>query len=314
MSCLTNCLLVLSMVVRYWQCQAAPKAPHIREVASASVVVCRLQRFIYGEAKSRQSCWLVAGVMVIQRVMDRLCGSWLRGLCTIASMRVQPSQARPLCDDRNVVRPKVPLLSRDKVVHTALAIIDDAGLEGLTVSRLASRIGVHHASLYHHYTGKDAILDDVIRFILPDVVEPAADDDLLEWMVRNALTYRRMLQQHPNMLPLMARRPHRSTMLVYQQVVTRLMGLGMTKASAEAILEAYEALILGYSFMETGGLAPRRPRAVLKRFENALRALLDSLLEAATMTRDVAAAGGHRGAQRRRQQNESSSTNGAKAN
>jgi AcrR family transcriptional regulator len=186
-----------------------------------------------------------------------------------------------LCDDEGMARPKVPLLTRDGVVRAAIAIVDDSGLRGLTVSRLASRMGVHHASLYHHYASKDAILDEVIRLILPDVVEPEPDEDLLEWMVRNALTYRRMLVEHPNMLPLMARRPHRSTMSVYQFVTKRLMGLGMTKAKAESILEAYEALILGYSFMDTDGLAPSKPTAVLRRFECALRALLGTLIDAA---------------------------------
>ncbi|MFD6857266.1 TetR/AcrR family transcriptional regulator [Rhodococcus sp. NPDC060090] len=48
-------------------------------------------------------------------------------------------------------------LTRDKVIDAALAAVDEAGWEQLTMSTLSSRLGIVAASLYNHVRG----LDDV---------------------------------------------------------------------------------------------------------------------------------------------------------
>jgi len=48
-----------------------------------------------------------------------------------------------------VGRPPHPLLSRDRIVSTALALADSAGLEAVSTRRLAAELGVAGPSLYN---------------------------------------------------------------------------------------------------------------------------------------------------------------------
>jgi AcrR family transcriptional regulator len=49
-------------------------------------------------------------------------------------------------------------LDRAQVVRAALALVDEVGLDGLTMRRLAERLGIQAASLYKHVKDKDELL------------------------------------------------------------------------------------------------------------------------------------------------------------
>ncbi len=55
-----------------------------------------------------------------------------------------------------------PRLSRETVVDGALALTGAEGLEGLTIRRLAQRLGVTPMALYWHFKNKDELLDAVV--------------------------------------------------------------------------------------------------------------------------------------------------------
>ena len=63
-------------------------------------------------------------------------------------------------------RPRVPLLSRERIRDAALTIIDRGGLSELSMRRLAAELGVQAASLYKHYPNKDDVLDDIARGVI----------------------------------------------------------------------------------------------------------------------------------------------------
>ncbi|MEH3034297.1 MAG: TetR family transcriptional regulator [Aeromicrobium erythreum] len=56
---------------------------------------------------------------------------------------------------------------REDVVATALRVLDDHGLADLTMRRLAAELDVRPSAIYHHVTGKQALLaavaDEVLR-------------------------------------------------------------------------------------------------------------------------------------------------------
>src|SRR5271167_3727180 len=97
-----------------------------------------------------------------------------------------------------MARPKVALISRRRVLETALAIIDEDGLEGLSIRRLAENLGVNGASLYHHFANKDEILVGAAELALADVRTPEeSDQDWRVWLPQNARNLRAALLQHP---------------------------------------------------------------------------------------------------------------------
>jgi AcrR family transcriptional regulator len=110
-----------------------------------------------------------------------------------------------------MARPRKPLLSRARIVTTALALIDDEGLQAVSTRRLAAELGVSGPSLYNHFTTKDEILDAVADTVISKVDVFAFDggadwrDGLLTW----ARSYRAALAAHPHIVPVLAQGPGR---------------------------------------------------------------------------------------------------------
>ena len=66
-----------------------------------------------------------------------------------------------------MARPRV--LSREKIASAALRLIDEEGLDALSVERIASELNVRGPSLYHHFPDKAAILTQVAELVLREV-------------------------------------------------------------------------------------------------------------------------------------------------
>ncbi|MDX2707197.1 TetR/AcrR family transcriptional regulator C-terminal domain-containing protein [Streptomyces sp. PA03-6a] len=62
-------------------------------------------------------------------------------------------------------------LDRDKVVETALGLLNEEGLEGLTLRRLAKELQVQAPALYWHFANKQALLDAMATRMLRQMLE-----------------------------------------------------------------------------------------------------------------------------------------------
>src|SRR5215831_9219817 len=85
---------------------------------------------------------------------------------------------------------------REHIVGSALELLDDAGLEGLTMRTLADRMGVRAASLYWHIRDKEQLIGLLAEAIIGEVPEPAADLPWRTQLEAFAAAYRRVLQSH----------------------------------------------------------------------------------------------------------------------
>lgn len=54
-----------------------------------------------------------------------------------------------------------PKLSRDVIVEAAFEVLDEVGIDGLTVRALATQLGVKAPALYWHLANKQAVLDEM---------------------------------------------------------------------------------------------------------------------------------------------------------
>ncbi|MDH6575147.1 TetR/AcrR family transcriptional regulator [Kitasatospora sp. MAP5-34] len=110
-----------------------------------------------------------------------------------------------------MARPRTPLLSRERIVVTALALVDGDGLDALSTRRLAAELSVSGPSLYNHFATKDELLDAVVDSVMGEVDLSmfAAGADwrtaLRDW----ARSYRAALAAHPNIVPVLAQGPGR---------------------------------------------------------------------------------------------------------
>lgn len=74
---------------------------------------------------------------------------------------------------------------RNEVLQAALDLLDEVGLDDLTVRRLAERLDVAPSALYRHYASKSALVDAMVEAIVAQAAvgtpEPQPGDD---WAVR----------------------------------------------------------------------------------------------------------------------------------
>lgn len=91
--------------------------------------------------------------------------------------------------------------TNEEVVAAARAIVESAGVAGLTMQAVADRVGVRAPSLYKRFEGRDALLVAVTEAAIAELTErlEAAAPDLR----RLAAAYRVFAKQHPQTFPLM---------------------------------------------------------------------------------------------------------------
>lgn len=66
-------------------------------------------------------------------------------------------------------------LSREQIVSTALALLDEQGATGLSMRRIADALGVRAASLYYHVHNQDDLIDAI-----QDLIDSQIDLSLLD--------------------------------------------------------------------------------------------------------------------------------------
>ncbi|MEV6795886.1 TetR/AcrR family transcriptional regulator C-terminal domain-containing protein [Streptomyces sp. NPDC051320] len=112
-----------------------------------------------------------------------------------------------------MARPRKPLLSRERIVATASALVDSEGLAAVSTRRLAAELGVSGPSLYNHFRNKDEILDAVADAVSAQIdLSMFDEDDARDWRTALhdwAVSYRSALTDHPNIVPVLAQGPGR---------------------------------------------------------------------------------------------------------
>ncbi|HVY85194.1 MAG TPA: TetR/AcrR family transcriptional regulator [Caulobacterales bacterium] len=150
-------------------------------------------------------------------------------------------------------RPKQPLISRRTTLEVALRIIDEEGLDALSIRRLGAEMNVRGISLYHHFNSKEHILAGACELALSNVRTPHnAHKDWREWLVENATEYWKALRAHPNLIPILMRRhPLQIGLAEHNATAGMLAVQGVPPGAIMPLLEALEALALGCAIYQS---------------------------------------------------------------
>jgi TetR/AcrR family tetracycline transcriptional repressor len=92
--------------------------------------------------------------------------------------------------------PGRPPLDRQRLVSAALELLDQVGLDNLTMRRLADQLGVRSASLYWHVRDKDQLLDLIADHVCAEIVPPPPSGDWRADLMSLAHSYRAVLLGH----------------------------------------------------------------------------------------------------------------------
>jgi TetR/AcrR family tetracycline transcriptional repressor len=96
----------------------------------------------------------------------------------------------------------VVALDRRQIVTEAVALLDADGLDGVTLRRLAQRLGVQAPTLYWHIPNKAALVTAIAEEILDqqfaDPRRPDPDERWQDWLIGLAQRLRGALLAHPD--------------------------------------------------------------------------------------------------------------------
>jgi AcrR family transcriptional regulator len=158
----------------------------------------------------------------------------------------------------NAVRAREPL-TRARVIEAALRVMDQEGLEAVSMRRVAREVGVEAMSLYHHVEDKEDLLDGICELVMAEFDFPERVDDWAENCRRGARAWRRLLQAHPAVMRLFAeqRGPVRSidSMRPMEFALEILRGAGLSDRDTAQAFHAFGGYIQGFVMMELGSIA-----------------------------------------------------------
>lgn len=172
--------------------------------------------------------------------------------------------------------PAQPPLDAARIAVTALALIDDHGLDALSMRRLGAELGVQGMALYRHFVNKDEILDAVRHLLVEEFAERLADapprDGWREHLHTFAVCYRQVALTHPNAFPLLATGAEKAWSHgreVAGAVLGHLLAAGFDEQTAIGAERTAIRYVIGYSLIETATAGTARPTPEVIQVERA---------------------------------------------
>jgi AcrR family transcriptional regulator len=146
-------------------------------------------------------------------------------------------------------------LTGESVAARALEMIDRIGVNGLSMRKLATALGVAPMTIYTYFRDREALLDGVAQVIYGEIEAPSGSETApRDTLARIMLSVRDVLLRHPNAISLIASRPPR-TLDALAFVEASYRALRRAGVDAPDTARAYRALVaysLGASLTEAG--------------------------------------------------------------
>ena len=90
-------------------------------------------------------------------------------------------------------------LQRETVARAALRLLDEVGLDGLTMRRLAAYLDIQNPSLYWHFTNKQELLNCMAALMIAEAfteLPPQPEQDWADWLATWAHRLRKTMLAH----------------------------------------------------------------------------------------------------------------------
>jgi AcrR family transcriptional regulator len=152
-----------------------------------------------------------------------------------------------------IAEQRVPL-SKERVLRTAMSLADQAGIESLTMRRLAEELGVEAMSLYYYVASKDDILDGLVDLVLSEIEAPTGKGHWKTALRTSAISFHDALGRHPWACSLMMspRMVRRTRLLYMDAVLSRLRQAGFSPRMTHHAYHALDSHILGSTLWAAG--------------------------------------------------------------
>ncbi|MBP2320384.1 AcrR family transcriptional regulator [Kibdelosporangium banguiense] len=145
-----------------------------------------------------------------------------------------------------MVRRRKRLLDTETILDAALACVDNTGR--LAMAELATRLGVSTSSIYHHFSGRTAIIE-ALRERMATAIDPPPLDgsDWSEQVGQWMRGYRRALAEHPSLIPLLNEQTMTAGSVLhgYERIAILLRGAGVPMRDVVLWISVLDCYALG---------------------------------------------------------------------
>ena len=165
-------------------------------------------------------------------------------------------------------------LSRERILTGALELVDQDGLEALTMRRLADHLNVDPMSIYNHVDGKDGLLDGLAEALWFDVQLPAGDAGWKEALRSFAVSLRAVAHAHPHAYGLICGRgllPEPGLRQI-DAALASLERAGLSREQAAEMIRTLFSYAVGYGMLELSA-TPAAGTTGLEQIVRLIRAL-----------------------------------------
>jgi TetR/AcrR family transcriptional regulator, tetracycline repressor protein len=163
--------------------------------------------------------------------------------------------------------PRDPL-TRDRIIDTALHIVDGQGLSRLTMRRLGDALEVEAMAIYHHLPrGKEELLDGLVAHVAalpapwprPANGGKASAGDWRAQLRSWGAAYRARLLEHSGVLPLLMTRRNPAALAETTASLREVLRMaGFLDAAASSGAHTILGYVIGHAALEARGRAARR--------------------------------------------------------
>ena len=172
------------------------------------------------------------------------------------------------------------LIDRTSVLAAGLAIVDERGLDAVTMGAVATRLKVTPMALYRHVANKAGLLDGIVEVLLTEFPLPPVGP----WAVRLtglADAIRGSAQRHPSVFPLLLQRPATTPRArrARNSVYSALKEAGVEEARIKQTERLISTTILGFAASEAAGRFRNHSRRQLDADFAVLKELLGRFIE-----------------------------------
>ena len=135
-------------------------------------------------------------------------------------------------------------LSRERILAAALELVDEQGIEALSMRKLGQTLGYEAMSLYNHVANKDDLLNGMVDLVFSEIGPPPAGTGWKAAMRQRAISAREVLGRHRWAIGLVESRasPGPATLAHHDAVLGCLRHAGFSvelTAHAASLLDSY---------------------------------------------------------------------------
>jgi AcrR family transcriptional regulator len=153
-------------------------------------------------------------------------------------------------------------LTEERIVAAALQQIDASGLSNFSLRDVARSLHVYPTAIYWYVKGRDELLGRVVSYATRDAVPPSANADWKTWLREMCHRYRRAIQKHPNIAPLIGSQLRSNAGIRTDLVDCVLSALAAAGFTDDLMVEAYNVVIgalVGFVSQELAALPSENP-------------------------------------------------------